>query len=615
MNHPSTSSSATLICNQETGAFPEAQCQECFVTVTTQRCLAEVVVGGMYVEGTNRLVCGTPTCDDCSGVKDKNSIVRCNDHSKPSALVGANFGDEDTILEDRMYDEKSLSSMTKPDLILLCQNMGVFKHKGMKLTKANLVYEILEWQCNKERKKIVSRAGNVETKVFPNSRDRVDYCVDVLTSAGVPMVSDKQAMRLFIHSHLLNNHMNTNAAMAAIVMEKFPTVTSDVTSTNGRTTPIYEQPVQSPPAALNKHELGRMLMCIFMSENAPAVSAIRDKDLEELGAMNDAPESEIASSTTTTLSSSSGKIVLYFKSCLYCFYFLLNSFLTSFLKLGNRETNLDMASDDEIALIQLNQGGSIPKGLGVSLQREELDAKRSGAYVDAWEKIGNSFNSDMIFAHPDPTHLLAGKVDPNHSTEIRRGRAGQAFKAAFSNLRSQYTLIFNRWSSSGKNGSEDKDGNMNLTDYDDPFDNLDQMAPFSNFSERSKGPIGPEILEFMHSYVSLFPSLAPFVLRLLPPGMGTSEGGVKIAKKRKKEKSKGGKSADKGVDMRAILKDAAAPTEDEVALVSTTLENGKFDQLKKLYELLKMYTDALEQEKAEKVREKITKLEGDLGLL
>jgi hypothetical protein len=234
--------------------------------------------------------------------------------------------------------------------------------------------------------------------------------------------------------------------------------------------------------------------------------------------------------------------------------------LTSFLKLGNRETNLDMASDDEIALIQLNQGGSIPKGLGVSLQREELDAKRSGAYVDAWEKIGNSFKSDMIFAHPDPTHLLAGKVDPNHSTEIRRGRAGQAFKAAFSNLRSQYTLIFNRWSSSGKNGSEDKDGNMNLTDYDDPFDNLDQMAPFSNFSERSKGPIGPEILEFMHSYVSLFPSLSPFVLRLLPPGMGASEGGVKIAKKRKREKSKGGNSADKGVDMRAILKDAVAST-------------------------------------------------------
>jgi hypothetical protein len=46
-------------------------------------------------------------------------------------------------------------------------------------------------------------------------------------------------------------------------------------------------------------------------------------------------------------------------------------------------------------------------------------------------------------------------------------------------------LIYNKWSSSGENGSEDKDGNINLADYynDNPFDNLDQMAPFSNFSE------------------------------------------------------------------------------------------------------------------------------------
>jgi hypothetical protein len=40
----------------------------------------------------------------------------------------------------------------------------------------------------------------------------------------------------------------------------------------------------------------------------------------------------------------------------------------------------------------------------------------------------------------------------------------------------------------------------------------------------------------MHLYVSLFPSLAPYVLHLLPPGMGVSEGGVKIGKKRKKKK-------------------------------------------------------------------------------
>jgi hypothetical protein len=65
----------------------------------------------------------------------------------------------------------------------------------------------------------------------------------------------------------------------------------------------------------------------------------------------------------------------------------------------------------------------------------------------------------------------------------------------------------------------------------------------------------------MHSYVSLFPSLAPFVLRLLPPGMAVSEGGVKIGKKRKKEKKsrttparrEGNTFEDQTFAMRAIL--------------------------------------------------------------
>jgi hypothetical protein len=494
----------------------------------------------------------------------------------------------DTINEEviKIYDEKSLTAMTKSELIILCQNMGVFKHNGTKATKSKLIPEILEWQCDRERKIIVSRAGNLDSKVFSNNRDRLDYCLDTLLSAGVPMVSDKQASLHYIHSHLISNHMNTNAAMAAIVMEKCPTITS-APGRSGRTTPVQQPPIGSPPAALNKHELGRMLMCIFMSENAPLVSAIRDKDLEELGVTNDIVDidSSITPTSTTT------------------------------------------ASDDEVAMInvELNHGGNIPKGIGVSLEREELDAKRSGAYVDAWEKIAASFNSNTTFTHPDPTHLLAGKVDPNHPTEIRRGRPGQAFKAAFSTLRSQYTLIYNKWSSSGKNGSEDKDGNINLADYynDNPFDNLDQMAPFSNFSERSKGAIGPEILEFMHSYVSLFPSLAPFVLRLLPPGMGVSEGGIKICKKRKKEKKyrttpvrqEGNILEEQTFAMRAILQDVTAPSKDEVALAATSLENGRFDQLKKLYDLRKMYLDAGEEEKADKVLEKITKLEVELGLM
>ncbi len=89
-----------------------------------------------------------------------------------------------------------------------------------------------------------------------------------------------------------------------------------------------------------------------------------------------------------------------------------SSLFTSFKKIGNLESNLDTtASDDEVAIInvELNQGGNIPKGIGVSLEREELDAKRSGAYVDAWEKIATSFNSNTTFTHPDPYSFACRK--------------------------------------------------------------------------------------------------------------------------------------------------------------------------------------------------------------
>ena len=73
--------------------------------------------------------------------------------------------------------------------------------------------------------------------------------------------------------------------MAAIVMEKFPTVTSDVASSNGKQ---HQFTISLYNLRQHKRELGRMLMCIFMSENAQAISEIWDKNLEELGAMNDA---------------------------------------------------------------------------------------------------------------------------------------------------------------------------------------------------------------------------------------------------------------------------------------------------------------------------------------
>jgi hypothetical protein len=157
---------------------------------------------------------------------DKNQCTVCWNRTQEAVNItnmheGNNTTIHDTINVEviKIYDEKSLTAMTKSELIILCQNMGVFKHNGTKATKSKLIPEILEWQCNSERKIIVSRAGNLDSKVFSNNRDRLDYCLDMLLSAGVPMVSDKQDSLHYIHSHLISNHMNTNAAMATFVME------------------------------------------------------------------------------------------------------------------------------------------------------------------------------------------------------------------------------------------------------------------------------------------------------------------------------------------------------------------------------------------------------------
>ena len=49
----------------------------------------------------------------------------------------------------------------------------------------------------------------------------------------------------------------------------------------------------------------------------------------------------------------------------------------------------------------LHLTGAVPKSLGVSLEREGLDAKKSVAFIDAWTKIAKFFNLDDIFTHPD----------------------------------------------------------------------------------------------------------------------------------------------------------------------------------------------------------------------
>lgn len=239
--------------------------------------------------------------------------------------------------------------------------------------------------------------------------------------------------------------------------------------------------------------------------------------------------------------------------------------------------------------------------------------KCSGAWLDAYEKIAVCFNSKKRFAHPNPNCPVASKIDPNHPKEIRPGRNAAQFKAAYSMLCSQYTLIYNRWIASGNNGTEDKNGNSTLADHLDPFGrNKDDMAPFANFSDCAEGVVGPQVLEFMHAYCSIFPSLVPYILRTLPEGVGSSEGGVK--KRSKTPRPPKAEKKGKLVKIEELLLKFAAPTQAEENLLASETRNNYISELTKLYELLQRYKELKMDGKVKKVENKIELLENQLGL-
>jgi len=253
-----------------------------------------------------------------------------------------------------------------------------------------------------------------------------------------------------------------------------------------------------------------------------------------------------------------------------------------------------------------------------SLSREELDAKKcSDAYVEAFQKIAESFDSDIAMSHPDPSD---GSIDPNHPTDIRRGRDAKTLSIAFGKLRSAYTTIYKNRMSSGNNGSEDKDGKCNVTDHMEvdheedheedtvavinPYLELEKMKPFSDFSMRAKkNGIGPEIIDFVHKFCSRFPSMLPFLVRTLPTGFGASEGGVKRKKKGNARPNKSNKLVE---NMKDILTGISKPTESESRLSST-------NELMKLYELVDLYTKLNQEDKIVMVQKRIKVIEKALG--
>jgi hypothetical protein len=304
-----SASTATLRCDEETGAFLEILCCECFTNNTNQRCLATVAEGGYFVGETGRRVCGAPICTDCAASDGNSLYIRCCTHSSSGGIVEAVVASTPVIhspQEDIRFDEKGLSAMSKAELIELCQKNQLFTHNGSKSTKKTMIPQLIEWQYSNRRKAIVAKADIADTMTFDNTLARVDYCIEILTDANVPVASEKSAARMSIQSNLMEKQNSVNAALAAYVITKFPAINNDTTS------PVLQEPVLPPPAALNKNEYGRMLMCIFMPENAPAVSAIRAMDAHELAAAEVSLDSSRSSSPSST-----GNVFLR----LVCYYY------------------------------------------------------------------------------------------------------------------------------------------------------------------------------------------------------------------------------------------------------------------------------------------------------
>ena len=132
------------------------------------------------------------------------------------------------------------------------------------------------------------------------------------------------------------------------------------------------------------------------------------------------------------------------------------------------------------------------------------------------------------------------------------------------------------------------------------------MATFSNFSEHGRSSIRHQVLQFMHSYCLLLPSLVPFLLCTLPKGIGLSEGGV--IKRRDDRKNASNKSdsnvnrtQDKLAGLEAIFMKVTTPTTEETALMSITLLKGRLDTLQSCYAMYNIYKTQCADDKADKI--------------
>ncbi|MGH7954995.1 MAG: hypothetical protein ACREOZ_03455, partial [Gloeomargaritales cyanobacterium] len=98
-----------------------------------------------------------------------------------------------------------------------------------------------------------------------------------------------------------------------------------------------------------------------------------------------------------------------------------------------------------------------------SLTREELDARKSSsAYEEPWDVIAVMFDSNKQFTHPAPLNSKIKDIDPN---SFRPGRDGNTLKKCYNRLKTAFSIVHAKWAASGQQGSEDKDGRIDLEDH------------------------------------------------------------------------------------------------------------------------------------------------------
>ena len=82
------------------------------------------------------------------------------------------------------------------------------------------------------------------------------------------------------------------------------------------------------------------------------------------------------------------------------------------------------------------------------LTRPELDARLVAPFDAEFFQLFN--NSEFKPAHPEPTNILLAGMNPNSFTR----REGHTLKTKYSDMRKEFTIVYDNWSKSGQNNPD-----------------------------------------------------------------------------------------------------------------------------------------------------------------